>query len=49
MEFMHIYTTASDLKQIIEKDPVLEMTHTQPNMTFLKILYNAIWVGKQFF
>ena len=49
MEFMHIYTNDSDLEQMIQNDSVLEMTHTQPNMTFLKFLYNAIWVGKQFF
>ena len=30
MEFMHIHTTASDLKKMIQKDSVLEMTKTQP-------------------
>ena len=45
---MYIHTTASDPKQTIQKDPVLEMTQTQPNMTFLKKFYNAIWVDKQY-
>ena len=36
MEYMYIYTTASYLKQMIQKDSVLEMTQTQPNITFLK-------------
>ena len=34
MEYIYIHTTASDLKEMIPEDSVLEMTQTQPNTTF---------------
>ena len=34
--FFESHTTASDLKQIIQKDSVMEMKQTKPDMNFLQ-------------
>ena len=36
MESIYIHTTASYMKQIIQKDSVTEMTQKKPSMNFLK-------------
>ena len=45
MYFLYIRIIASDLNQIIQEDSVLEMTQTQPNMTFLKNIIQCYMGG----
>ena len=49
MAFMYNHATDSYLKQIIQKDSVLEMTQTRPNKTSLKIITMLSEWGKNMY